>query len=165
MPLSLRTGSRPVSTQDPDIVALFARLGLRGLRYHGFQRVVTGRRVLPAELREQEAPATARAPAPEADAVPPPAAVMVEAVIPAPAPLPQTPPVAAPVVRLPLPAAAVPAAPVAVAAAAAPPAFPLLGQALARAAGMPPPAAAPAASRPYASLRLAVAGDTAQAGH
>lgn len=160
MPDQACSGTRHMSAQDADIAALAKRLGLRGLRYRSFAPAP-----MPPAARE-----TPAAPPAEAAAVPvlpagePPlpafalfgatAAAMPQAVPMPPAPLAPEPPVLQD-----MPFAAPMPAP-------QPAAFPLLGSALAAAAQRPAaiPASLPEAARPFAALRLAVAGDEGRGG-
>ncbi|MBR0684087.1 hypothetical protein GXW74_26720 [Roseomonas eburnea] len=139
-----------MSAGDPDIAALASRLGLRGLRYRSFEQVpawAAARRARDAARVEDPPPAPSfdepsAAPPVAVEVTPPPAA---------------RPPDAAP------PAAEAPRAPARPAAAA--PHFPLLGDALARASGRPAQDPLPQAARPFAALRLAVAGRGDATGH
>jgi len=136
--------------QDPDIVALATQLGLRGFQYHSFQNKVTG--VVPSRADSAERVEDDKAIPLPAVSEPPPA-TRPAAAEPAPAAI--------------MPVAAVAIAPVPSAACAttqSPPAFPLIGQALARVSGAPMPAGLPDAARPFAALRLAIGGDSTTAG-
>lgn len=164
-----------MSADDPDIAALAARLGLRGLRYRSFARAPAwaaartakddpARDAAPAAAEPQPA-AVATWPAaavpPPADAPRPAAAASLPAVEPPPLPIEPLPAAAAPFAAVP-PFTVAPREPASLPA--APPQFPLLADALARAAGQSPPDPVPDAARPFAALRLAVARSGGAAG-
>lgn len=158
-----------MSADDPDIAALAARLGLRGLRYRSFARAPAwvAARTAKDDPARDAAPAAAE-PQPAAvatwpaAAVPPPAAAAsLPAVEPPPPPIEPLPTAAAPFAAVP-PFTVAPREPASLPA--APPQFPLLADALARAAGQSPPDPVPDAARPFAALRLAVARSGGAAG-
>ena len=144
-----------MSVGDPDIAALALRLGLRGLQYRSFVRLPAGTRThaaadMVSELAPDSIPALPELPPAHATMEPSAAPLATGPYLTAP------PPVAAPAITaassMPMPQ------PV------APPRFPLLDEALARAAGPSVPDPVPDAARPFAALRFAVAGRTDAAG-